>query len=147
MADLGRIMALDIGEVRIGVAVSDPMQIIASPHSVVKEPSRAAAIAALKRLVGQLEPVLIVAGIPLDAHGGEGPQARKTRTFIELLRAELSVEIVTQDERFSTVEATRNLIAADMRREKRRGVVDKVAATHILQGYLDRTAAMRRTTE
>ena len=147
MSEPGRIMALDIGDVRTGVAVTDPMQLIASPHAVVQEKSLAATLDALAKLVNALEPVLIVAGIPLNQHGERGPQAEKVMRFVEQLRQRISVEILTQDERYSTAEAQRSLIAANMRRDKRKQVVDKVAATHILQAYLERRAAQARQTE
>ncbi|MBI2434381.1 MAG: Holliday junction resolvase RuvX [Candidatus Hydrogenedentes bacterium] len=138
MNSSGRIMALDVGDVRTGVAVTDPLQMIASPHSVVREKSLAAAVDAVARLTAELEVVLIVAGIPLNREGQRGPQAEKVLRFLELLRAKVEVEIVTQDERFSTAEAERMLIGADVRRGKRKQVVDKIAATHILQTFLER---------
>ncbi len=137
-------MALDVGDVRTGVALSDPLQMIASPHSVVQKPSLDATLAELKRIIAETEPVRIVVGIPLDQGGEHGPQARKILAFVERLRAETSAEIVTQDERFSTAEAQRMLISADVNRKKRKQVVDKVAATHILRTYMDRQAVLRR---
>ena len=103
MPEEGRIMALDIGDVRTGVAVTDPLRIIASPHSVVEEPTPEAAVAAIRTLVEELAPVRIVAGVPLDREGKRGPQAEKTLAMVERLRAAVDVEIVLQDERFTTV--------------------------------------------
>lgn len=137
-------MALDVGDVRTGVALSDPLQVIASPHSVVQKPSLDAAIAELKRIITETEPVLIVVGVPLDQEGQHGPRAKKTIAFVERLRAETTVNIVLQDERFTTVAAERMLISADVNRKKRKQVVDKVAATHILRSYMDRQAAEKR---
>ena len=139
----GRIIALDVGDVRTGVAATDPLQIIASPHSVVEEPSRAKAVAAIMRIVEDLAPVCIVVGIPLDAEGAHGPQAKKVIDFVEVLRASVAVEIVFQDESFTTVAAEEMLVAADVSRKKRKKVIDKIAATHILQSYLDRLVAER----
>lgn len=147
MADEGRIMGLDIGDVRIGVALSDSLRMMASPHSVVKELSREAAVRTIKRLVEETGAVLIVAGVPLNEAGGQGIQAEKTLAFVERLRAEVSVEVVLQDERYTTAAAERMLIGANLRRDRRRQVVDKIAATHILQTYLDREAARRRGAE
>jgi putative Holliday junction resolvase len=144
MVELGRILGLDVGDVRTGVAVSDPLQIIASPHAVVPMASLDAALAELGKIIAATEPVRIVAGIPLNQEGKEGPQAAKTQVFLDRLRAVTNVPIVTQDERFSTAAAERMLIAADVRRKKRKQVVDKVAATHILQSWLDRQAYERR---
>lgn len=144
MMEPGRIMALDVGDVRTGVALSDPMQMIASPHSVVREPSLEKTIAALAQLIQETEAIRVVVGLPLDRAGQPGPQARKVQGFIERLRTVCPVEIVTQDERFSTAESQRALIAADCSRKKRKQVVDKVAAAHILQTYMDRQAAAQR---
>ncbi len=132
----GRIMALDVGEVRTGVAVTDPMQIIASPHCVVKEKSLEAALDRVAALTRELEPVLLVVGIPLDREGKPGPQAEKIERFIEALEPRISVPVYRQDERYSTAGAERMLIDANMRRNKRKNVVDKIAATHILEAYL-----------
>lgn len=147
MADPGRIMALDVGDVRTGVALTDPLQLIASPHCVVQEKSLAATLETLARIIQDYEPVMIVAGIPLNQHGERGPQAEKVLRFLEQLRQRVTVEIVTLDERFSTAEAQRSLLAADMRRDKRKQVIDKVAAAHILQVYLERQTAQRRMAE
>ena len=143
MSAPGRIIALDVGDVRTGVASTDPLQIIASPHSVVEEPSRAKAVAAIARIIEDLEPVRIVVGIPLDAQGAHGRQAKKVLEFVEVLRASVDVEIVFQDERYTTVAAEEVLVAADVSRKKRKKVIDKIAATHILQSYLDRLVAER----
>jgi len=143
MGDEGRVMALDIGDVRTGVAISDPLRIIASPHSVVQESSLDATIDAIRSLVEELAPVVVVAGLPLDREGRPGPQAEKTMAVVERLRAVLTVKVVTQDERFTTASAQRTLISANMRRKKRKTVVDKIAATHILESYLQRQTAER----
>jgi putative Holliday junction resolvase len=93
---------------------------------------------AIRRLVAEVEAVKIVAGMPLNQEGKPGPQAEKVSEFLDRLREVVGVEIVTQDERFSTAEATRMLIGANISRKGRKKVVDKVAAHHILQTYLDR---------
>ena len=147
MHEPGRIMALDVGDVRTGVAVTDPMQLIASPHSVVQEKSLGATLEVIAKLVRELEPIRVVVGIPLNQQGEPGPQAEKVLRFAEQLRQRVPVEVVTQDERFSTAEAQRSLLAANLRRDKRKQVVDKVAATHILQVYLERQASDRRRSE
>ena len=144
MQELGRVLGLDIGDVRTGVAVSDPLQIIASPREVVPSASPDILLARVQELVRETEARTVVVGVPLDQHGNRGPQAEKVISFVERLRAVVDIPVVTQDERFSTAEAQRMLIAADVRRAKRKKVVDKVAAAHILQTYLDRLAADRR---
>jgi len=137
-------MALDVGDVRIGVAMTDPMQMIASPRETVKCTNEAADLAAVAKLAVDQEVVRIVVGLPLNQHGERGPQAEKILAFTEKLRPLVKAEIVLQDERFSTAEAQRMLIAADVRRDKRKQVIDKVAAANILQSYLDRRATQRR---
>ena len=138
MAALGRMVALDVGEARIGVAISDPLGIIAQPHSVLACSSPERNVAAVRALVEQTEAVRVVVGVPFNREGKPGPQAEKVLRFVEQLRGALNVEVVTQDERFTTAAAERMLIAANVRRKDRKQVIDKVAAQHILQTYLDR---------
>ncbi len=140
----GRIVGLDVGDVRIGVSVSDPMGIIASPHSVIETRSPAEDAGAICTIVREQEAVRIVAGIPLDREGNIGPQAEKVMAFLDTLRGVTDVEIVTQDERYSTAAAERMLIGAGTRRKKRKQVIDKIAASHILQAYLDREAHRKK---
>jgi len=138
MTTTGRIMALDVGEVRIGVAVSDPLGIIAQPYSVIAASSPEGDVDAVRNLVAETAAVRIVVGLPLNLEGQPGPQAQKVLAFVERLRAAVDVEVVTQDERYSTAAAQRVLRQAGVKRKKRKKVVDKVAAQHILQIYLDR---------
>ena len=137
----GRIMALDVGDARTGVAVTDPSQTIVSPHSVVRQPSREKAIAELIEAIEALEPVLIVAGLPLLENGDEGPQARKVRTFMGLLTARSSVPVIFEDERYSTQDADEIYFATGRGGRKRKDVIDKIAAAQILQRYLVRRDA------
>lgn len=135
---LGRFVGLDIGDVRIGVAVSDPLGIIAQPHSVIKVSSPEETVQAVAGFVKEQEAVRVVVGLPLNMEGQVGPQAGKVLAFVDRLRAVLDVEIVVQDERYSSRAAEGMLIAANVSRKDRKRVVDKVAAHHILQTYLDR---------
>lgn len=140
MAELGRCMALDVGDVRIGVALSDPLGIIAQPHSVITAKSPQADAEAVKHLIDETGTKWLVVGVPLNKEGKPGPQAEKVLGFVKLLRQVLGIEIALQDERFTTAEAQRGLIAAGVRRQARKGLVDKIAAQRILQTYLDRRA-------
>lgn len=140
----GRMIGLDIGEARTGVAVSDPLGMIASAHDTVQMSDPKTDALAVKKIVDEQEAVRIVAGIPLDQNGEIGPQAEKVLAFVEEIKAVTDVEIVMQDERFSTAAAHRNLIEANMNAKKRKKVVDKVAAQQILQLYLDRQANIRK---
>ena len=137
MHEPGRVLALDVGDVRTGVAISDPMRLIASPLTVVRQPSRAKTIDALCRIVEEQAPVLIVAGLPLCENGDVGPQAQRVMRFVEHLRQCVDIPVVFEDERYTTVAAEEVLSLARVRSRKRKDVVDKVAATQILQQYLE----------
>jgi len=138
MANPGRIVGLDVGDVRIGVAVSDPLRIIASPATVIQASSPQRDAAAVQAIVAEQDAKRIVVGLPLNREGKPGPQADKVLAFVEVLRDTVDVEVVTQDERYSTAAAQRMLIDANVSRKRRKKVIDKVAAHHILQTYLDR---------
>ncbi|MBN2310044.1 MAG: Holliday junction resolvase RuvX [Candidatus Hydrogenedentes bacterium] len=144
MDEQGRIVGLDVGDVRIGVAVSDPLGIVAQAREVVERRSPEEDVDAIRRIVGEYEAVCVVAGLPLNQEGRPGPQAEKVLAFIEMLEAVVGVPVETQDERFSTAAAERALIAANVRRKGRKKVIDKVAAQYILQTYLDRRANQRK---
>ena len=132
-----RILGLDVGDVRIGVAVSDPMKIIAQGLDSIKRVGPKTDVETIKRLVDQYEAEELVVGLPKTLAGEIGIQAQKVLDFTELVRSAVEIPIIMWDERMTTIAATRSLIEADMSRKKRKTVVDKVAATLILQGYLD----------
>jgi len=132
-----RILALDVGDVRIGVAVSDPLRVIARGLASITRINTKEDVKAVNDLADQHEAGEIVVGLPKMMSGEIGIQAQKVLDFAELLKAEIEVPIVLWDERLTTVSANRVLIEADMSRRKRKKVVDKVAAVIILQGYLD----------
>ena len=140
--EVGRIIGLDVGNVRIGVAVSDPLGITAQGREVLAARSPEEDAAAIRALAQDVEAVRVVVGLPLDQNGAVGPQAAKVLAFVETLRTVLDIDIVTQDERFSTAAAQRALIDANMRRKKRKNVIDMVAAQYILQTYLDRQSRL-----
>lgn len=141
MDEPGRIVAIDVGDARTGVAVTDPGQTIASPHSVVREPSREKALAALAATIETLEPVLVVVGLPLLESGDAGPQARKVRVFAGMLAERIAAPVVYEDERYTTAGADEIYNASGRKARKRKDVIDKIAAAQILQRYLDRRAA------
>lgn len=124
--------------------MSDPLGIIASPHQVIQCSGAEEDATAIAALVREYEVAKIVAGIPLNQHGQAGAQAAKVRAFLDELRQHVDVPIVTIDERFTTALAERTLISADMRRSKRKKVIDKVAAQQILQVYMDRQSRSAR---
>ena len=134
-----RKIALDIGTVRIGIATSDPMGIIASGYETfVRTKDHEADLKNIARLAEEKQADTFVLGLPLNMDGSEGEKVREIRAFADDLRKYTDKKIVFQDERLSTVSAEKALIESGMRREKRKKVVDKVAATIILQSYLDR---------
>lgn len=134
---MGRILALDIGDVRIGIAVSDPMQIIANPLQTYKRIGMSQDIEYLCDLAKQQQVTLLVSGLPVSMNGEENSQTQKTREFAQKLSEKSGINLKYVDERLTTVSAEKALIEGGMRRENRKGVIDKVAATIILQNYLD----------
>lgn len=135
---LGRIIAFDIGDKRIGVAITDPFNEMALPVETYWRKSLSKDIDYLVGLAKDKYCDKIVCGLPVNFDGKECEQTEKTKFFIEELRKKTDIEIITQDERFSTKEARRLLLEADMRREKRKDVIDKIAASYILEDYLRR---------
>lgn len=136
-----RVMALDPGERRIGVAVSDELGIIASPRETVRRDG--SELERLSALVAREEIGEVVVGLPFSLDGTLGPSARRTLEFVEQLRGRLGVPVTTWDERWTTAEAESLLIEADLRRSKRRRVIDQVAASLILQDYLKSRSTSR----
>jgi putative holliday junction resolvase len=145
----GRRLGVDVGKVRVGVAVSDPDGILATPLVTVSRDMGAAAdsvpadIAELVRLAGEHEAVQIVVGLPVRLNGAEGPAAIDIRAYAERLARAAPVPVVLTDERMSTVVATRRLAERGVRGKRQRAVVDQAAAVEILQSWLD---AQRRQT-
>lgn len=135
---MNRVMALDFGDARIGIAMSDIMKIIANGYETYKRVSEEKD---LQYIVSLVKPNLvdeIVFGLPINMDGTEGDRVLKTREFAKKLQDLLpNVKFSFQDERLTTVAGERMLIEAGVRREKRKGVIDKIAATIILQQYLD----------
>lgn len=130
-----RLLGLDIGGKRIGVAISDEMGLIASPLGMVRrDVAPAREIRALAERYGATR---LVVGLPVGMSGREGPQAQEVRGFMEAVAVEIGLPFEYWDERLTTSIAERSLIASGSRREKRKAEVDAVAAAVILQGYLD----------
>jgi putative Holliday junction resolvase len=141
--EAGRILALDVGEKRIGVALSDPLRMMARPLLVIQRASREEDFASISRLVRENQVSLVVCGYPLSLDGSEGPQGRRIRRYAERLAKTLQVPIELWDESYSTVEAEdlMQVSRKKMTPRERRGWVDAVAAAVILQSYLDSAAA------
>ena len=134
-----RKVALDIGDVRIGVAVSDMLGITANPREtyIRKGKTFEEDIAYFVKYAKTEDSDAFVIGLPLNMDGTEGPRVEVTREFGDALKEASGLDIIYVDERLTTVSAENLLISADVRREKRKTVIDKVAATIILQSYLD----------
>jgi putative holliday junction resolvase len=134
-----RVLGLDYGTKRIGVAVSDPLGLIAQGIAVLgKGETFADDLRELKRLIKKYDGVdEIVVGLPKRLSGEIGPAAEQVLAFVAALQQEFKLNIVTWDERLTTVMAERSLIEAGLSREKRKKVIDQSAAANILQGYLD----------
>jgi putative pre-16S rRNA nuclease len=132
-----RVLGLDLGSRRIGVALSDPSGTIATPHSVIERSGDPAADhLAIAALVVEEGVERVVVGLPISMGGGMGPAARAATTEAEALAAVLPVPVETFDERLTTVAADRLLLAGRVRGGARRRVVDKIAAAVLLQGWL-----------
>ena len=136
-----RILGLDIGERRIGVAISDPTGTVARPLQTLVRGSREEDLVAITALVAEHDAGLIVVGQPLSLDGTEGPQARRIARYADMLAEQLSVPVVSWDERFTTVAAEEILTQGRSRKKRRRarveGKVDAIAAAVILRSYLD----------
>ena len=132
-----KIMGLDVGDKRIGIAFSDALRITAQGYETYSRQSESKDVAHIKELFLQQNAESIVCGLPKNMNGTIGPQAEKVRAFAALVEEATGTEIIFSDERLTTVFAERALLEADVSRKKRRKVIDKLAAVTILQGYLD----------
>ena len=132
-----RILALDHGTKRIGVAVSDETKTIALPLEYILAEPFAAFLERLKKILVEKEIDLILIGMPRNMDGSYGPAAQKVETFVAVLRNAVAVPIKTLDERLTSAQANRVLIQGGVRRDQRKEKVDKMAAAILLQSYLD----------
>ncbi len=133
----GRVLGLDLGDARIGVAVSDPDRRLAVPHGTIRVGQPPGELRAVAALVEELDIGVVVVGLPLSLSGEDGPAADHARGFTDALRAAVPVPVSLHDERLSTVEAEARLRSAGIKGQDRRRVVDQTAATVILQSWLD----------
>ncbi|CAK7053910.1 Holliday junction resolvase RuvX [Tissierella carlieri] len=133
-----RIMGLDVGDKTIGVAISDLLQMTAQGITTIKRESKEKDYKALEEIINEYGIKKVVVGLPKNMNGTLGPQGEKTIKFADKLKNKYKVEIIYEDERLTTQAAEKMLISGEVRRDKRKTVIDKVAATFILQTYLDR---------
>lgn len=135
-----RILGIDLGEKRVGVALSDELGITAQPLETFESQGPEKDLAHLNYLIKTYRVEELVVGLPKTQKGKIGNIAKEVMNFVEICKKEFHIPIITWDERFTTMEATRALIEAGLSRKKRKRIVDKIAATLILQGYLNRRA-------
>jgi putative holliday junction resolvase len=135
----GRLLAIDLGEVRIGLALSDPGQVVASPAETLQVPrdQDPPALDALVNAAARHEAAGLVIGYPKRLDGREGAAARRARWFAEQLEERTGLPVVLWDERFSTTEAERVMLGQDASRAERKESIDRVAAAVLLQGVLE----------
>jgi putative Holliday junction resolvase len=135
----GKLLGLDLGTKTIGVAISDGVRYSATPLVTISRTKFTADAARIVELIAANDVVGIVLGLPLNMDGSEGPRVQSTRAFARNLAPKIAIPIVFWDERLSTSAVQRMMIEeADLRRDKRAAVVDKLAASYILQGALER---------
>lgn len=133
-----RVLGIDYGDARIGLAMSDINMMLASPLETYQAKSMRTSIDYISALVKEKQVELIVIGMPLNMDGTKGERADKTESFGSVLEKVSGVKVEYKDERLSTVSAEKTLISNGMRRDKRKEVIDTLSAQIILQGYLDR---------
>jgi putative Holliday junction resolvase len=132
-------MGLDVGSHTIGVAISDELGMTAQPIKTIRRKSKEEDVREIKAIIAEYEIIKIVIGLPKNMDGTLGKQAEIIFRWIKTLQGEIKLPMITWDERLSTVGALKVLLEADLSREKRKKVIDKLAAVLILQGYLDKT--------
>lgn len=135
-----RTLGLDLGDARTGVAVSDELRMLAHPLETIVQASPEAVARRVKELVAEKDVDCVVVGLPRHMNGSYGIGAEKAQAFVTLLRAHIPSEVVTWDERLSTVAAERSLREAGKKTRATKGIRDQVAAQIILQSYLDRAS-------
>ncbi len=132
-----RILAIDHGTKRIGLAVSDELGMIALPLEFVLAEPLSAALARLKEVVQEKQVGLLLVGMPRNMDGSYGPAAAKVQEFVAVLKENVTIPVKLWDERLTSAQANRFLIQANVRRDKRKEKVDQTAAAILLQSYLD----------
>lgn len=133
-----RLMGFDIGEKTIGVAISDELGLTAQGLKTIIRKGREEDFSEIHNLIARYQIKKIVVGLPKNMNGTLGKQAESVLLWIKELKERISIPVVVWDERLSTIEATKTLLQADLSRAKRKKVIDQLAASIILQGYLDR---------
>lgn len=134
----GRLLALDVGSVTIGLALSDGMRSIASPLETISRTKLAKDVEILIKIIGEHKVAGLVIGNPVNMDGSHGPRTQSTRTFVSNIAKAIKLPMLLWDERMSTMAVERMMVdEADMSRARRAELVDKLAASYMLQGFLD----------
>ena len=132
-----RILCLDLGDKRIGIAISDEFRLTAQPHKVIERKNSSFDFSKIIDIIESFQIGEIIVGMPFNMNGSMGPQAQKALAFIDKLKDKVQIPINQWDERLSSCAAEKTLIEANISRRKRKNIIDKMAAQYILQGYLD----------
>ncbi|SHJ44554.1 putative holliday junction resolvase [Hathewaya proteolytica DSM 3090] len=132
-----RILGLDVGDKTIGVAISDPLGYTAQGITTIRRKKEEIDLVELEKICEEYSVEEIICGLPRNMNGTLGPQGEKVMAFAKVIEEKLQLKITYWDERLTTVAAHRAMLEADLSRKKRKSIVDKIAATYILQGYLD----------
>ena len=132
-----RVLAIDHGTKRMGIAISDPSGVIAQPLEFIPSEPFAAFVERLKALILEKEVELILVGMPRNMDGSYGPAAAKVQEFVAVIKESIAIPVKTWDERLTSAQANRMLVQADVRRKDRKEKVDKAAAAILLQSFLD----------
>lgn len=137
-----RILGLDVGETTIGLALSDVRRVIATPLSTIERKKFTKDIEQLETIISAQKICGLVIGYPVNMDGSNGPRIQSTRSFVSNLGKYFALPMLLWDERFSTMIVEKMMIEADMSRKRRAELVDKLAASYMLQGYLDKAKNM-----
>ncbi len=134
-----RYMALDVGDVRIGVAISDELGSTSLPHSVIERTNDAEVLKKITDIINQYKIDVLVIGNPINMNGTVGARSKKTEQFYNYIKKRINIKSLMFDERLTTLAAQRILLDADVSRKKRKEVIDKLAAQQILYSYIENT--------
>lgn len=132
-----RVMGLDVGDRTIGIAICDPLGYTAQGITTIRRKTEEKDLLELEKICNEYKVEEIVCGLPKNMNGTIGPQSEKVIAFAMVIQEKLNLKLTYWDERLTTVAANRAMIEGDLSRKKRKGIVDKIAAIYILQGYLD----------
>lgn len=138
-----RVLGLDLGSKTIGIAISDPLGWTAQGLTTIRKTSKSKDLEEIKKICQEYNVQIIVVGLPKNMNGTIGESGEKAKEYSQLINEITGIKVELWDERLTTVAAHKAMIEADLSRNKRKKIVDKVAATYILQGYLDRISSSK----